>query len=160
MGTRSLTTFIDDEGITIVVLYRQLDGHPSSQGADLARFLHGKKLVNGYSMEDSTAGNFNGMSCLAASVVAHFKQGTGGFYLYPGASDEEHGEEYTYEVRNQDGRPWLKALSAYHDEPLFEGFADDWNTQKAVDRHGDLCEAADSRDEYLAGPMKGREDKA
>ena len=48
MGTRSLTTFIDnDTKEEIVVMYRQFDGYPSGHGRDLINFLDGIKVVNG-----------------------------------------------------------------------------------------------------------------
>ena len=39
MGTRSLTTFIDDHTEEeIVVMYRQYDGYPEGHGRDLVNF--------------------------------------------------------------------------------------------------------------------------
>ena len=35
------------------------------------------------------------MDCLAAQLVAHFKTGPGGFYIYPADCDDE---EYNYDV--------------------------------------------------------------
>ena len=37
------------------------------------------------------------MGCLAAQIIAHFKNGIGGFYLYP-AKTRDCGEEYIYTV--------------------------------------------------------------
>lgn len=102
MGTRSLTVFYDDDGTTeLVVMYRQFDGDPDGHGAELAAFLEGKSIVNGMGADRNV---FNGMGCLAASVVAHFKggHGAGGFYLYP-AGSRDHGEEWVYHVRGKMG---------------------------------------------------------
>ena len=105
MGTRSLTTVIqtgkwDGKNYKhkLITMYRQYDGYPSGMGKDLAEFLNGGKLVNGISlMNGDTSLVFNGAGCLAAQLVAHFKDGAGGFYLYkPGATN--CGEEYRYEV--------------------------------------------------------------
>jgi hypothetical protein len=40
---------------------------------------------------------FNGAGCLAAQLVAHFKQGAGGFYIEP-PNAKNCGEEYTYDI--------------------------------------------------------------
>ena len=82
MGTRSLTYVYESTGAPIVCMYRQFDSYPSGHGADLAQFLNAGKIVNGLPFgEDGVL--FNGMGDLAAQMVAHFKKGPGGFYLYP-----------------------------------------------------------------------------
>ena len=105
MGTRSLThvieTWKDDKTgkkkkACIMTMYRQYDGYPSGMGNDLAEFLNKGKLVNGISVSE-TALVFNGVGCLSAQIVAHFKEGPGGIYLYKPMS-KDCGEEYTYEI--------------------------------------------------------------
>lgn len=107
MGTRSLTRVIEKwknretnktHKTKLVCMYRQFDGYPSGHGADLVEFLTGSKVVNGLSMDDVKSTKvFNGAGCLAAQLVAHFKQGAGGIYLYnPNAKD--CGQEYEYEL--------------------------------------------------------------
>lgn len=107
MGTRSLTRVIETwkdkeknkvHKSKIVCMYRQFDGYPSGHGADLVEFLTGSKVVNGLSMNDLKSTKvFNGVGCLAAQLIAHFKQGAGGIYLYnPNAKD--CGQEYEYEL--------------------------------------------------------------
>lgn len=98
MGTRSLTIFKDEDGKTLATLYRQMDGYPEGHGVELAEFLAPFTIVNGYSGREKQPAA-NGLGCLAAQAIAHFKtkSGIGGFYLYPeGAKDV--GEEYVYEV--------------------------------------------------------------
>jgi hypothetical protein len=105
MGTRSLTTVIEagrwdgkNYKNKLMTMYRQYDGYPSGMGLELAEFLNGGKVVNGISFlngDDKLV--FNGAGCLAAQLVAHFKDGAGGFYLHkPGQIN--CGEEYRYEV--------------------------------------------------------------
>jgi hypothetical protein len=105
MGTRSLTTFIEqwkDEKTEkvkqnkIVTLYRQMDGYPTGMGVDLAEFLASGKMVNGIGFNETQL-VFSGMGCLAAQVVAHFKDGAGGYYLHRGGTINCW-EEYRYEV--------------------------------------------------------------
>ena len=84
MGTRCLT-FVYDGDLTeqpIINLYRQYDGYPEGHGAELARFLSRGRLINGLRGGDNE-NFFNGMGCLAAQLVAHFKEGAGQFYLHP-----------------------------------------------------------------------------
>jgi len=91
MGTRSVTKIIDN-GKPILALYRQMDGYPDGHGKELKSFLTGMEMVNGLST--NTKNVFNGMGCLAAQIVAHFKDGAGGFYI----SSLESSEAYNYEV--------------------------------------------------------------
>ena len=106
MGTRSLThviaTYKDSNNkkskTTLLTMYRQFDGYLSGMGADLVEFLKGSRVVNGLGMDDINSKRvFNGAGCLAAQLVAHFKQGAGGFYIEP-PNAKNCGEEYTYDI--------------------------------------------------------------
>ena len=118
MGTKSLTRVIEtwnDEKTnklkkqTLVCMYRQFDGYPSGMGSDLAEFLNGGKLVNGISLAE-TERVFNGMGCLAAQLVAHFKNGAGGYYLYP-TNTKDAWQDYEYEIIQHEEDPiQLKVL--------------------------------------------------
>ena len=112
MGTRSLTKVIEtwtDEKTnklkkqTLVCMYRQMDGYPSGMGSDLVEFLNSGKLVNGISLAE-TERVFNGMGCLAAQLVAHFKNGAGGYYLYP-TNVKNAWQEYEYEIIQHENEP-------------------------------------------------------
>ena len=94
MGTRSLT-FVYEENKPVVNMYRQFDGYPSGHGAELAEFLCSGKLVNGYS--ETKTKQFNGMGCLAAQMIANFKNTVGGFYIYP-VTSTDCWQEYEYHV--------------------------------------------------------------
>jgi hypothetical protein len=48
MGTRSLTIFQENDNKEICVMYRQFDGYPDGHGEELARFLSGFTMVNGF----------------------------------------------------------------------------------------------------------------
>ena len=97
MGTRSLTEVQDDwGGGTLFTLYRQFDGYLSGMGKDLKKWLHGKQIINGIGSE-TTPTHANGMGCLGAQLIAHFKTGIGEFYMKPpGARDL--GEEFVYTI--------------------------------------------------------------
>jgi hypothetical protein len=123
MGTRSLTRVIED-GQHYVNLYRQFDGYPSGHGEELAAFLGQRRIVNGYNKQDEIDNAFNGAGCLAASLVAHFKEKIGGFYLKPTeATDCWQDFEYILTVTSpkdgDDGSISIRVVS--HGETLFEG---------------------------------------
>ena len=96
MGTRSLT-FVYDGDEAIINMYRQYDGYPTGHGAELAEFLTPFNMVNGIRVGE-TRKIANGMGCLAAQLVSHFKAGEAGqFYLYP-TSAVDCGQDYEYHI--------------------------------------------------------------
>lgn len=95
MGTRALTFVYDADRQPFLNLYRQYDGYIEAHGRELAEFLAGKKLVNGYGRESTELAN--GMGCLAASLVANFKETVGGFYIHS-VTETECGQDYEYHV--------------------------------------------------------------
>jgi hypothetical protein len=97
MGTRCLT-FVYDGGTPVINMYRQFDGYPSGHGAELAEFLSGFEIVNGYGEVRPKLAN--GMGCLAAQLIAHFKQSVGGFYIHP-VTDTDCWQEYEYHVHEE-----------------------------------------------------------
>ena len=111
MGTRSLTIFVErttekpktlksKPKVTeseIAVMYRQYDGYPSGHGMELAEFLNRGVAVNGIPGGGDDKLYFNGVGCMSAQVVANFKSGPGGIYLYK-AGTRNCWEEYTYKV--------------------------------------------------------------
>ena len=140
MGTRSLTALQDNDGQEIAVLYRQLDGYPEGHGAELAKYLKPFHVVNGFGLGDKKGKAANGMSCLAAQLIAKFKRDIGGFYLHP-AGTRDCGEEYIYTVYLKAGEVCLRCKTAYGDTKLlYDGPAHQWNT-KAVRAAQKLQEA-------------------
>lgn len=137
MGTRSLTHVLDDgTEAVLVTIYRQMDGYPDGHGADLADFLRGRALVNGFGAGTPEKAS-NGMGCLAASLVRTLKgDEIGSIYLEPPGS-EDHGEEYVYTVASRaPGSGASMKVEAvrggYGDRPrtrkvLFEGLAEDFD---------------------------------
>lgn len=138
MGTRSITIMQDlsekGEIDEIAVLYRQYDGYPSGHGAELAQFLAPFKVVNGFGEETDNVAN--GADCLAAQIVAHFKDGVGQFYLMK-AGTRNVGDEYRYYVYPKDGKVYLRVFETNWngvEQPdsetlLWEGFAEDYKPE-------------------------------
>ena len=126
MGTRSLTTFNDEwDNKEIVVLYRQYDGYPQGHGKELFEFLDGTTVGNGINA-DSPPKFANGMGCLAAQIVSHFKgDKAGDFYLYaPGTRDV--GEQYIYSIYFTEKTLMIKISNMYNDDESFDGTIDEF----------------------------------
>ena len=96
MGTRSLTFVYNEVGKPIVNMYRQMDGYPSGHGEDLATFLEPIAMVSGIGGDDQPIAN--GAGCLAAQMVAYFKEGPGGIYIEP-VSSTSCDQDYEYRVK-------------------------------------------------------------
>ena len=111
MGTRSLTFVYEKYGQIqkpVVNMYRQFDGYPTGHGAELAEFLNGGRLVNGLiATKTVDEAVYNGMGCLAASMVAHFKQTPGGFYIHP-VDVTDCGQDYEYHVYDKSGKLYIE----------------------------------------------------
>ena len=120
MGTRSLTRVHSEYGGVVLCMYRQYDGYPSGHGKELAEFLAPIAMVNGLGARDARVAN--GMGCLAAQLVAHFKKQPGDFYLYP-ADANDVGEEYVYDV--YPGR--MVCAKVYSGQKLYDGPAADFD---------------------------------
>jgi len=107
MGTRCLTFVYESynsELTPIVNLYRQYDGYPSGHGSELGKFL--KKIVSGKKYDNM---GYNGMGCLAASIVANFKESIGGIYIHP-VTDTECGQDYEYHIFELEGKLQVKVV--------------------------------------------------
>ncbi len=115
MSTRSLT-HIKEDGKTLVTFYRHSDGYPEGHGKELADFLDGFNIVNGLGFHKDPNKTANGIGCLAAQIIAHFKDGPGQIYIYP-VDSSDCGEEYVYTVAGHSGFK-LKLTIADSDGPI------------------------------------------
>ena len=87
-------SFSEEPNQTIVDIYHHWDGYPEGLGVTLASYLDGKKVINGLGRDNDNL--FNGMGCLAASLVAELKDGPGDVYIEP---RESHGWiDYQYYI--------------------------------------------------------------
>ena len=100
-------------------MYRQFDGYPTGHGAELVDFLTKGKLVDGLPMGNKEI-VFNGMACLAAQLVAYFKDEAGGFYLHP-TDVTDCGQDYEYHIYDKDGL----YIEVYNCGCNFFGMSDD-----------------------------------
>lgn len=103
----------------------QYDGYPQKPGlgAALADFLTPFTVVNGFGADAEIGTTANGVGCLAAQLVAHFKQGVGNVYLYPKGT-RRIGEEYFYDILYIDDTLKVKVYEVGYDDIerlMFEG---------------------------------------
>ena len=105
MGTRSTFRVIETwkgpedklKQNKIALMYVQFDGYPEGHPMETAEWLSTGQMVNGIGM-DHKGLIFNGAGCLAAQLVAKYKDGPGGAYLYPMAHRGHSGEDYLYDI--------------------------------------------------------------
>ena len=99
-------SFSDIPDKTIVEIYHHWDGYPEGLGVTLASYLDDKKIVNGISSKDNENFVFNGLGCMAASIVAELKDGPGNVYIEPRNS---HGWiDYEYFIWGDTGKDiWI-----------------------------------------------------
>ena len=100
MGTRSLTYLYEENAEKpFMCMYRQFDGYPKGgHGQELGEFLAPFTIVNGFT-EKHTIGNYaNGMGCLGAQMIAHFKKAVGNHYIVDPLAQEDGWQEYEYHV--------------------------------------------------------------
>ena len=99
MGTRCLTYFYEDDTIQpFLCMYRQFDGYPEGHGKELGEFLEKFQIVNGFGSDAKAGESANGMGCLAAQMVAHFKKEIGNHYLVAPELQQDSWQEFEYHV--------------------------------------------------------------
>ena len=106
MGTRStyrvIEQYTDEKKNKVVnqeicLMYLQFDGYPSGHPSETAEWLASGTVVNGISMDEKRL-VFNGAGCLAAQLVAKYKDGPGGCYLHPLSHRGKCWEDYLYDI--------------------------------------------------------------
>lgn len=133
MGTRSLIRFVYEKR-HVVDIYAQYDGHFESRGKQLAYFIAGGKIINGFGSDAKTGTHFNGFSDLVAQWIAYEKgDKVGNIYIHSRETKEEIRNswyEYIYVVTGSNtGTPQIKAytLGRYlKNKPNFAGSAKDY----------------------------------
>ena len=114
-------SFSEKPDKTIVDIYHHYDGYPEGLGVKLASYLYDKKITNGLGSRDDYD-YFNGLGCLAASLVAELKDGPGNVYIED--KNRPHGWlDYKYYVWGDDDKSiWISIFDG--DECIFVGKPD------------------------------------
>ena len=89
----------------IVSIYNHFDGYPEGLGVTLASYLEDKKITNGLGKDRYSV--FNGLGCMAASIIAELKDEAGQIYIED--PTRPHGWiDYEYYVWGDDGKDiWI-----------------------------------------------------
>ena len=122
MSTRALTVVYNEDDQPLVIIYCHSDGYPDGHGADLAKILKDRIIVNGIEIPEQENAS-NGMGCLAATIVAKLKKGIGGIYLQADI-EEDYGQEYEYHIWQDHVRVFKNIGGEGEFELMFEGT---WN---------------------------------
>ena len=127
MGTRATIHIAKrEEGVSfseipekkIVSIYQQYDGYPESLGVTIANYLDNKTIVNGLGGDRDTV--FNGLGCLAASLIAELKEEAGNVYI--DNPDCPHGWlDYEYVVWGNSGKGIWISIFDYCGNCIFVG---------------------------------------
>lgn len=103
MGTHCRTIICDNK-TPLISMYRQFDGYLSRHGLELARFLLDMKIVTGLGLGLECEQVANGAGCLAAQMIAYFKNAPGNIYIEPIPDEETDHVDYVYKVQVDSGK--------------------------------------------------------
>ena len=127
MGTRATIKIAKrEEGVSfskkpekfMVSIYHHFDGYPEYLGVTLANYLGGKKIVNGLGSDRDTV--FNGLGCMAASIVAELKEEAGNVYIEDTFGEPSGWIDYEYYIWGDVGKDiWISIFS--YDKCIFVG---------------------------------------
>ena len=134
MGTRATIKIAKrEEGVSfsekpdkfMVSIYHHFDGYPEYLGVTLANYLEDKKIVNGLGEDRDTV--FNGLGCMAASIIAELKEEAGNVYI----EDPERPSswiDYEYYIWGDTGKDiWISIFDG--DKCIFVGKPDKLQTK-------------------------------
>jgi len=101
----------------MVSIYNHYDGYPEGLGVTLASYLDDYKITNGLGRDNDYV--FNGLGCLAASLIAELKDGPGNVYIED--PERPHGWiDYDYYVWGDDNKDiWISIFDG--SECIFVG---------------------------------------
>ena len=112
----------------MVSIYNHFDGYPEGLGVTLASYLEDKVITNGLGKDRYSC--FNGLGCMAASIIAELKDEAGQIYIED--PERPHGwidyEYYVWGDYNKD--IWISIFD--DDECIFVG-----KPQALIDKYTD-----------------------
>ena len=129
MGTRATISIAKrEEGVSfsekpdkvLVSIYHHYDGYPEYLGVTLANYLENKKITNGLGKDRERC--FNGLGCMAASIIAELKDEAGNVYIDD--PENPHGWlDYEYVIWGDSGKDiWISIFDG--DNCIFVGKPD------------------------------------
>jgi hypothetical protein len=152
MGTRARINVFDGNQV-LVSIYRQFDGYPSGLGKELANFAGPFEIVNGITLGEGPDKNptpkANGMGCFAAQLIGHLKGDQVGNVYLRDTGPESHGEEYVYDLHDNNGKVFMAVLEggvtmfgnpgeqAEEMKMLYNGYASEFDADKLEKENDD-----------------------
>jgi len=128
MSTNCCTVVKNEQDEVLLVMRRHWDGYPEGHGIELAEFLASKNVVDGLTLDQDKSKIANGIECLAAQIVAHFKKEPGGFYLSSFESlDSEWDYSYTVTIRGK--TIYLCVRDEYSEETIYDGSVNEFKAR-------------------------------
>ena len=121
MSTSASFTLIDKHE-PVITMYSHWDGYPEGIPLKVMKWLSEIKVVDALTLDNENVAN--GVSCLAAQLIAKFKTGAGSIYLYNPEMQYQLGEYYIYDIFIDDGHVKVSAYkfdSDYDMIDMFEG---------------------------------------
>ena len=110
-------SFSDKPEKVMVSIYNHYDGYPEGLGVTLASYLDGYRITNGLGRDNEYV--FNGLGCLAASLIAELKDGPGNIYIED-PNVPHTWIDYDYYVWGDDNKDiWISIFDG--DECIFVG---------------------------------------
>lgn len=95
MSTSASFTLIDKHE-PVITMYSHWDGYPEGVPLKVMKWLSEIKVVDALTLDNENVAN--GVSCLAAQLIAKFKTGAGSIYLYNPEMQYQLGEDYIYNI--------------------------------------------------------------
>ena len=134
MATRAMISIaMREEGVSfseipekkLISIYNHYDGYPEGLGVILAEYFEDKKITNG--LGDRNAPIFNGLGCMAASIIAELKDEPGNVYIED--PNNPHGWiDYEYVIWGDCGKDiWISIFDG--DNCIFVGKPDKLQTK-------------------------------
>ena len=109
-------SFSDIPEKVMVSIYHHFDGYPEGLGVTLASYLDDFVITNGLGRDNNHV--FNGLGCMAASIIEYLKDGPGDVYIEP--RNSHSWIEYQYYVWGDDYKDiWISIFDG--SECIFVG---------------------------------------
>lgn len=102
---------LEKEPSIVCSFYRHSDGYPEGHGQDLAKWLSGKRLVNGIGSDFLKGRDFNRAGTMAVKLMDHIQEVSGCEVIPTGKGDMW--EDYVYNVYFRDGEFFVETVYAH-----------------------------------------------
>lgn len=137
MGTRSTVKFYGEYDMNCIAsIYQQYDGYPECVGYELAVFLEGIQMVNGFGYGAKLGEVANGMGCLASQYIAKIKVGVGRVYMV----EADNLQEYNYTIHWNDEAEDIEVnVFDWENKLIFTGNRKEF-VEFCEDYGGDYCD--------------------